>query len=65
MLSKMAIEDLAELEKDGIRVSPRDAILLNEAGCEVEKDNLKRGCPVRRIARIGDHLFSEMTILQS
>ena len=60
----MAMEDLRELEADGVDVGPLDAILLNEAGCEVELGNLRSGCPVRRIVRIGDRFFSEMTISQ-
>lgn len=46
----MAIEDIRALEADGKKVSPLDAIMLNEAGLKVETSSLKKGCPMRRVA---------------
>lgn len=65
MLSKMAMEDLRQLEEDGVSLDWRDAVRLNDLGLRVEEQSLKCGCPVRRMARIGRHLFEEMTIAQS
>lgn len=63
MISKMAMEDIEELEEKGIRLTPEEVIRLNALGVRAERnpDASSLLCP-QRCAFLGDIVFREPTI---
>lgn len=64
MTSKLAIEDLEALTKEGCTVSPSDVVRLNALGLKLEKRPDFRMSQLPRVAMCGDVMFVQPTIEQ-
>ena len=63
MTSKMAIEDIYTLKKEGVDVTPEQIIKLNELGLRVERPDSWDGLgTLPRVAFVGEVVFNEPTV---
>ena len=63
MISKMAMDDIAQLRADGIDVPPREVVRLNALGLKGERGaDCAEVCAAPRIAFVGDVVLHEPTI---
>jgi len=63
MTSEMAIEDIEEMQEEGLKPTPRDIIRLNAIGLKVELSRVSATVyELPRVAFLGDIVFREPTI---
>ncbi len=63
MTSRMAMEDIHALEKQGVHIEPEQIIRLNELGLKVERPDAREGLySLPRCAFVGEVVFHEPSI---